>query len=185
MSQQLSGLCASITPLHSFSNLQLILPCPRIGGAFTQKLTWRWCFYLNLPLGAVTTVLILCFFVDSQTGITDGSMGCWDKFRRLDIPGLLIFIPTIFCLLLPLQWGGVKYPWDNVRIIVLFVIFVLAATSWVFIECYMKEKASVPLRLIRERNVWSSALYMGCIVGSFIIILYYVSLPLHFGERMY
>lgn len=112
-------------------------------------------------------------------------MGCWDKFRRLDIPGLLIFIPTVFCLLLPLQWGGVKYPWSNVRIIVLFVIFVLAATFWISIECCMKEKASVPPRLIRERNVWSSALYMACIVGSFIIILYYVCLTLHFGERMY
>lgn len=109
-------------------------------------------------------------------------MGRWDKLRRLDIPGLLIFIPAVFCLLLPLQWGGVKYPWNSVRIIVLFVIFILAATSWIFIECYMKEQALVPPRLIRERNVWSSALYMACIVGSFIIILYYVSLPLYSGE---
>nr|L0E4G6.1 RecName: Full=MFS-type transporter phqF; AltName: Full=Paraherquamide biosynthesis cluster protein F [Penicillium fellutanum]AGA37273.1 efflux pump [Penicillium fellutanum] len=144
-----------------------------IGGAFAENSTWRWCFYINLPLGAVTTVLILCFFFDSRTGTSDVSMSSWNRFRGLDIPGLLLFLPTVFCLLLALQWGGAKYPWNNVRVIVLFVIFILAGGCWIFIQHSMKDQASVPPRLIRNRNVWSSAVYMGCIVGSFIIILYY------------
>jgi hypothetical protein len=102
-------------------------------------------------------------------------MSRWDKIRGLDIPGLLIFFPAIFCLLLALQWGGAKYPWGNVRIIVLFIVFGLAMASWIAIEHYKKEQASVPPRIIRNRNVWSSAWYMACIVGSFIVILYYVS----------
>ena len=106
-------------------------------------------------------------------------MGSWDKIRGLDIPGLVIFFPTIFCLLLALQWGGVKYAWGNVRIIVLFVIVGVALAIWVAIEHRKQELASVPPRVIRNRNVWSSAWYMACIVGSFIVILYYVSLPPH------
>ncbi|KAJ5130682.1 MFS general substrate transporter [Penicillium bovifimosum] len=88
-------------------------------------------------------------------------------------PFLLIFFPAIFCLLLGLQWGGAKYNWGNARIIVLFVVFGLATASWIAIQFYKKEQASVPPRIIGNRNVWSSAWYMVCIMGSFIVVLYY------------
>ncbi|OKL59583.1 hypothetical protein UA08_05245 [Talaromyces atroroseus] len=77
---------------------------PLLGGAFTERLTWRWCFYINLPIGAVTLVVIAIFFPDPVRKIESEP---WSKrVRRFDPVGTLVFMPAIICLLLALQWGG-------------------------------------------------------------------------------
>ena len=79
---------------------------PLIGGGLTSNVTWRWCFYLNLPLGGVAMLVIL-FFLDIPDG--DTSMPLTRKLMQLDIPGTAVLIPGVVCLLLALQWGGQEY----------------------------------------------------------------------------
>ena len=88
-----------------------------MGGAFTERLTWRWCFYINLPLGAVTAAGLI-FLLKLQQPKTLGKIPPMAILKLLDPIGNLIFVPAILCLLLALQWGGVTYAWSDVRIIV-------------------------------------------------------------------
>jgi MFS family permease len=80
---------------------------PMIGGALTSNVTWRWCFYINLPVGAVAILAVLLFLKDPERDTTKGAIG--EKLKQLDAIGTTLLVPGVICLLLALQWGGQTY----------------------------------------------------------------------------
>lgn len=146
---------------------------PLLGGVFTSRLTWRWCFYINLPFGGVTALFIVVFFKSYGKG-QDG-VGWKQQIFQLDLEGTVCFLPGIISLLLALQWGGTKYPWSNGRIIGLFVVFAVLVIAFVLIQVWKQERATVPPRIFLNRNVWGCAIFGACFGASFFLLIYYVS----------
>ncbi|KAE9368058.1 MFS general substrate transporter [Stipitochalara longipes BDJ] len=149
---------------------------PLIGGALTTNVSWRWCFYINLPIGGLA-MAILAFFLKATAPAKAGTT--WKaQISQLDPLGTLFFLPGIVCLLLALQWGGSTYAWSNSRIIVLFILFAILITLFVIVQILKKtpEQATVPPHVFKQRSITSGFIYMLFIGAAMALMVYYLSI---------
>jgi MFS family permease len=151
---------------------------PLIGGAFTQYVSWRWCFYINLPIGGLATIFLLLINIPDRVDRSANRAPLRKILGQLDIFGFILFAPFAVMLLLALQWGGIKYAWSSATIIGLFcgsAGTLLVFGAW---EYRVGEGAMIPFYMVRQRIIWSSCLTMGCFSGSLMTITFY--LPIYF-----
>lgn len=134
----------------------------------------RWCFYINLPIGAF--VLVFLYFVVDDTKPALGDLTLKEKLSRVDIPGTIVFVPCIVCLLLVLQWGGSTYAWSDGRIIALFVVLGVLLIVFIGIQIWQQESATVPPRIAKNRTIMAGFFYSFCIGSSFMVAVYYLSI---------
>lgn len=99
------------------------------------------------------------------------------KLKQLDPLGNLVFFPGIVCLLLALQWGGTEYAWDSARIIVLLVLCVVLCLTFIGIQIWKQEKATIPPRIAKQRSV-AAAVWCTFFNGATLTLIYY--LPIWF-----
>ncbi|KZL81451.1 major facilitator superfamily transporter [Colletotrichum incanum] len=147
---------------------------PLLGGVFTDKLTWRWCFYINLPIGLVA-FLIIVFVFNPTSRFDDGQIyTVVERIMQVDPIGTVALIPAVVCLLLALQWGGTTYQWSDPRVIVLFILF--GALSIIFIVVQMKngKNATLPIKIITQRSVAAACWFSVCTSGSDFTLRQYI-----------
>ena len=90
----------------------------------SSKLTWRWCFYINLPIGAFAAGAVIIFL--HLPSKPKEEIPLLAKIKRLDPLGLFFLVPSIVSLILALEWGGTSEPWSSPKVIGLLVTFVVA-----------------------------------------------------------
>jgi hypothetical protein len=143
-------------------------------GALSDRTTG---FYINLPIGGLAALNIV--FTQWPTRESESTaLSYWNTFKRLDPVGFLVFAPTCVMLLLALQWGGVKYPWNSATIIGLFCGTLATLCAFIAWEHRSGNKAMMPISLLRRRIVYWSCIATVFQFGAVQLTAYY--LPLWF-----
>lgn len=106
---------------------------PLLGGVLTDRASWRWCFWINLPFGGVALLTVFFFFTNPERKHAD--MTFKQKLHHIDLGGAFLLICGVVCLLLALQWGGSTYPWHDSKVwgcILGFGLIIACFIGWQF-----------------------------------------------------
>lgn len=139
-------------------------------------------FYINLPIGCVAIGFLLLIRIPetlkSSTAKTSSRATVASIITKFDLVGFGIFAPLAVMLLLALEWGGTKLPWNSATILCLFCgagILLIVFLVW---ENRAGTDAMIPFSILRVRIVWCSFAVITLFGGAMMIYSYY--LPIYF-----
>lgn len=149
---------------------------PLLGGYLTS-ISWRWCFWINVPIGGVS-LACLVFFTPSTPPAVKAASTWRGKLAQLDPLGFVLIAPSVICLLFAIEWGGSKYSWSSGQVITLFIVFGILLLAFIASQAWRGDKATLPPRILRQRSIISASL-ASVGIGS-VLVIYAFYLPIWF-----
>ncbi|KAF1832634.1 MFS general substrate transporter [Decorospora gaudefroyi] len=144
---------------------------PVIGGTFTTRLNWRWCFWINLPIGAVV-FFVLVFFLKLPSPHTPVLAG----LKAIDWTGSILIVGAALMILLGLDFGSITFPWSSATVICLIVFGIVTIAFFLVNEWKFAKNPIMPLRLFTKSSTVAAYLVWACNFYVLIGLSYYLPL---------
>ncbi|MCL6444189.1 MAG: MFS transporter [Alicyclobacillus sp.] len=136
---------------------------PLLGSYITENIGWRWVFYINIPVGIITVILIVFFYHESKQHLK----------QAIDWFGIITLVPAVVCFMFALEFGGNQYAWNSSIIIGGFVVAAVLFSMFLFAESKAKEPI-VSFHMFRNR-VFAGSNLVGIMTGSaYVVAVVYI-----------
>ncbi|KAI0505858.1 major facilitator superfamily domain-containing protein [Xylaria bambusicola] len=150
---------------------------PLLGGIFSSTISWRWCFYINLPIGVIP-VAIIVFLFNAPENAKPQEARFTEKLLQMDPLGTTLMMAIIISYLTAVNYGGQSYPWSSSVVIGLLVGVGVISIAFGLCEWWQGERAIIIPRLFKRREIGLSAIFSILQAGGFFSMIYY--LPIYF-----
>ncbi|GAA5934197.1 MDR family MFS transporter [Sporobolomyces koalae] len=141
---------------------------PLIGAAFAET-DWRWSFWINLPLAAIS-VAVIFFFLPLKP--VTGSYK--DKLKQIDYGGALLCMTGSVLVILPLNWGGTSFPWVSGHVLGCLIAGVFTFVLFIVWEGKFAKIPVVPPSIFRQRTVATICFNTFAAGGTILSQIYYI-----------
>lgn len=148
---------------------------PVIGGACAHPTTWRWVFYINFPLCAISLVAVLLLYRPEGSFSTVTQESFLTKSHRLDFVGYGLFLGSTTSFLIGITWGGVQYNWDSAQVIVPIILGLAGIAFTITWEKWGTESPFLPIWIFEDFR--TTATYLGGMLQGLIVRAIHLAFP--------
>lgn len=147
---------------------------PLLGGVFTTKVNWRWCFWINVPIGGLAITGLVFVLPAKPPPKKHVGSSFLQRVQQFDPVGMALLLPGLVLLLLALQWSGNGYSWGSTRVVVLLVLGLVLIIAFGVSQWWAGDRGTVPPRILSQRSIAAGAAVSLGFGSALIILTFYL-----------